>query len=731
MGRLARLAAAYGVCTSYEPAPGRTVQVPEDTVVDVLAALGVDASTPRAVDKALERRAREEAGRLLPPTVVVRARHASSPAAPATAVRSGLPPLPAGTALHVETEDGQCLEWSADEPVDDGRRLPPGCHTLYAKTLDGRSARATLIVAPDRFPPLEERSFGLLVQLYSLLSSHSWGMGDLADLADLAAWAGRATGADFIQLNPLHAAVPAAPGDTVDPSPYRPSSRRFADPVHLRVEAVPEYAYLSGEARSRVDELLARAAELRETTLTKDGTIDRDAVWALKLRALELVRTVPLSPGRRVAYNDFLAEQGQALEDHATWCALAEVHGPDWRSWPDGLDDPCSPATARARNDLLDRVDFHSWLAWLTDAQLARAQRTACDAGMSIGLVHDLALGVHPSGAEAWAQREFLAPGMSIGAPPDAFNANGQDWGLPPWRPDALAASGYAPYRSLLAGLLRHAGGLRVDHVMGQFRLWWIPEGRPPTQGTYVRHDAEAMLGVLALEAHRARAVVIGEDLGTVEPGVRGELAGRGVLGTSVLWFERDYEGRHAPPGDTPRPLDPHHWRADCLATATTHDLPSTAARLSGEHVELRDRLGLLAGSLEEERSRESRETSEWMAHLARLGLRPEGEGDEEDEIKAVYRFLVRTPAKMVGVWLPDGVGDRRPQNVPGTWDQYPNWRLPVADGDGRPVTLEELVTSPRLRSLLETVSDELYGRQGTRRRAQGHPGRVAPQDVR
>ncbi|PJE94207.1 4-alpha-glucanotransferase [Streptomyces carminius] len=728
MSRLARLAAAHGVCTSYDPAPGRTVQVPDGTIVEVLAALGVDASTPQALDRALERHAEEEATRLLPPTVVVRARQAPSPAVPATAspaaVRGGLPPLPEGTAVYAETEDGRTLECgpagSAGAPEGHGgaEGLPPGCHTLRAEAVDGRRARATLIVTPDRFPPLADRSFGLLVQLYSLLSSRSWGMGDLADLADLAAWAGRATGAGFIQLNPLHSAVPAAEGEGVDPSPYRPSSRRFADPVHLRVEEIPEYAYLSGTARERAAELAARAAELREATLAKDGRIDRDAVWSLKGQALELIRTVPLSPGRRVAYCDFLARQGRTLEDHATWCALAELYGPDWRSWPGGLSDPRSAATARARNELLDRVDFHCWLAWLTDAQLARAQRTACDAGMSIGLVHDLAVGVHPSGAEAWAQQEFLAAGMSVGAPPDAFSPHGQDWGLPPWRPDALAASGYAPYRALLSGLLRHTGGLRIDHVMGQFRLWWIPEGRPPTEGAYVRYDAGAMLGVLALEAHRANAVVIGEDLGTVEPGVREELAGRGVLGTSVLWFERDYEHRHTPAGagspggsgnETPQPLAPEHWRADCLATATTHDLPSTAARLSGEHVELRHRLGLLTGSLAAEQTQDTMETAEWVAHLVRLGLL-DGAGDEEPEIRAVYRFLARTPAKMVGVWLPDGVGDRRPQNVPGTWDQYPNWRLPIADGDGRPVTLEELVTSPRLHGLLETVREELHG---------------------
>ncbi|WP_417822930.1 4-alpha-glucanotransferase [Streptomyces desertarenae] len=735
MSRLARLAAAHGVCTSYDPAPGRTLQVPDATIVEVLAALGVDASTPDAVREALDRHAGEEAARLLPPTVVVRVPRPPRPDAPyaaeASAVRGVLPPLPDGTVLSVETEDGRVLERVAQAAGPTAGRLPPGCHTLRAQAPDGRTARAALIVAPDRFPAPPGRSFGLLVQLYSLLSSRSWGMGDLADLADLAAWAGREVGAGFIQLNPLHSAVPAGEGESIDPSPYRPSSRRFADPVHLRIEEIPEYGYLRGEARERAAELVDRAAGLREATLAEDGRIDRDAVWELKRRALELVRTVPLSPGRHVAYCDFLAEQGQALEDHAVWCSLAEVHGPDWRSWPGGLDDPRSSATARARAELLDRVDFHSWLAWLTDSQLARAQRTARDAGMPVGLVHDLALGVHPSGAEAWSLRDYLADGISVGAPPDAFNANGQDWGLPPWRPDALAAAGYAPYRSLLSGLLRHTGGLRIDHVMGLFRLWWVPQGRPPTEGTYVRYDAGAMLGMLALEAHRAGAVVIGEDLGTVESGVRAELAARGALGTSVLWFERDYEYLRTPRHETPRPLDPQDWRADCLATATTHDLPSTAARLSGDHVRLRDRLGLLAGAFADEQTQDAAETAEWVAHLDRLGLLPEGAGEEESEIRAVYRFLARTPAKMVGVWLPDGVGDRRPQNVPGTWgDRYPNWRLPVADGDGRPVTLEELVASPRLRALLETVYEELHGPREGRIPAPGEHGGQREEDL-
>ncbi|MGX9889063.1 4-alpha-glucanotransferase [Streptomyces sp. NPDC002276] len=678
---LSLLAELHGVATAYRPSPDRAVPASPGAVAAVLAALGVDASTSQAVRAALAARQQELAERLLPPTVV--GRHGGTPAA--------LDALPEGTRLHIETEQGETRTG-----VD---QLPPGVHHLTATAPDGRSAEAHLVVAPDRLPTPAGRSYGLMVQVYSLLSRHSWGMGDLGDLGELTAWAGRALGAGFVQVNPLHAAVPGAP---TDPSPYRPSSRRFPDPVYLRVEDVPEFAYV--EEREQVRGLLERAARLRESVLEKGALIDRDAVWELKREALELVRRVPLGPGRRAAYVDFLAREGEALEDHATWSALAEVHGSDWHRWPAGLRDPRSPETARARAELMDRVDFHSRLAWLTDTQLTAAQRAAREAGMPLGVVHDLAVGVHPDGADAWAQQDHFAAGMSVGAPPDAFNSLGQDWGLPPWRPDRLADSGYAPYRRLLRALFRYAGALRIDHVMGLFRLWWVPQGGPPTEGTYVRYDAEAMLAILALEASRAGSVVIGEDLGTVEPGVREELQERGVLGTSVLWFERDWDGDG-------RPLAPEGWRADCLATATTHDLPPTAARLTGEHVELRDRLGLLTRPVEEERIESATDVGEWLALLARLGLYEPATGgggrpasEEEAEIHAVHRFLLRTPARMIGVWLPDAIGDRRPQNLPGTWDQYPNWRLPIADAEGRPVTLEELAASPRLHALVDVL---------------------------
>lgn len=717
MDRLARLAESYGVSTDYAPHPGHLIQVPEDTVVAVLGALGVDATTPHAVRTALDARLAAASARLLPSTVV--ARQGTPRLFP------GAVPLPDGTVLRVETECGVVRDLGAD--------LPLGVHRLRAHAPDGRAAHSTLLVVPERLPAPASRGVGLLLQLYSLLSTRSWGMGDLGDLADLAAWAGQTAGIGFIQVNPLHQAVPPAAGEAGDPSPYRPSSRRFPDPVYLRVPEVPECAQLAGADKERFQCLLSRAAELRQAVLGPSGQIDRDAVWAVKRSALELLHRIEPTPARSEAYGRFVAEAGQTLEDHATWNLLADLHGPNWASWSPGLEDPRSPRVARVRSEHPDAFDFHRWVAWLTDEQLAHAQRTAKRAGMPIGLVQDLAVGVHPSGADVWARQELFARGMSIGAPPDAFNAAGQDWSLPPWRPDVLDEWGYVPYQELLRAQLRHCGALRVDHVMGQFRQWWVPEGSSPADGTYVSYDATAMLGMLTLEASRADALVIGEDLGTVAPGIREELAERGILGTSVLWFEQardatpDAASEGAPdaaPGTGAKPLPPERWRSAALATVTTHDLPSTAARLSGEDVLLRQRLGLspdLPGRHAAEREAEAASVNAWLELCAERGLPVSGARSEQ--IAALYRLLARTPAALVGVWLPDGVGDRRPQNVPGTCRDYPNWRLPLADGDGDAVTLEQLIEVPSLWHLLASVRAELA--------PLGDPGRAAVEDVR
>ena len=533
------------------------------------------------------------------------------------------------------------------------------------------------------------RSWGFAAQLYSVRSRASWGHGDLHDLADLAAWSGGELGADFVLVNPLHAAEPRPP---VSPSPYLPMSRRQISPLYLRVEDIPEYQGLSADDRARVEAL---AAPLRAASSTA-ALIDRDAVWTAKRAALELIRTVPLTASRRAELDAFLARDRRALDDWATWCALAEVYGPDWRSWPVALTDPGSAEVSELRRTLAGRIEFHAWLQWLAAGQLAAAQQAARRAGMSIGVISDLAVGAHPGGADAWARRDVIVPGISVGAPPDEFNQLGQDWTLPPWHPGRLAAQRGRPLAELIAANTRTVGGLRVDHVMGLARLWWIPAGMSPDLGTYVRYDHELMGGMLAAEVARADALAIGEDLGTVEPWLRRFLAGRHVLGTSMLWFERRADG-------TPR--RPGGWRRGCLAMVGTHDMPPAAAFLTGEQVTIRAKLGLLTQPEAEERAVAQAEMARWLAMLAREDLLPRHDRPSPEEFTvALYGYLTRTPAVLIGVSLADAAGERRPQNMPGTVDEYPNWRIPLTGADGNPVLLEDLPAHGGVHAVAEAV---------------------------
>ncbi|MEU6291348.1 4-alpha-glucanotransferase [Streptomyces sp. NPDC046988] len=691
---LVELARAHGVDTSYTTWDGRRVRVPATTLTDVLAALDVNAATPELVRSALERARRERELRLLPPCVVTR------PGRPATLDAAG------SAQVWIELEDGGRCEVPAAGTAP-GRRtlpatLPPGYHTVHLRT-GGRAATAPLISAPDRTGPLPERAWGFTTQLYSVLSRRSWGMGDLADLAELAGWSGRSLGAGFVLVNPLHTMLPAA---TAGHSPYWPSSRRYPDPVHLRVAAVPEFTRLQGADRLRAHELVQAGEELRERVLTGSALIDRDAVWDAKRQVLALVHRVRRGPRRQAAYERFTREEGRRLTDFATYRALADEHGADWRQWPAPLRDPGGAAVERARRELTAEVEFHRWLAWVTDEQLRAAQSVARNAGMSVGIVHDLAVGAHPGGADTWMYRDFFAADVTVGAPPDAFTAQGQDWQQPPWRPDRLAEAGYAPLAEMLRGVMRHAGAVRMDHVLGLFRLWWVPKGRPLGEGAYVRYDHEAMLAVLALEAQRAGVHVIGEDLGTVEDGVREQLVDRGVLGTSVLWLEKDGQGG---------PLAAEQWRTACLATLTTHDLPSTAARLSGDDLALRHRLGMLTGPLDQERRAAADEVERWRGELRRAGLSRTGPQGAEPpaplDAEALHAYLARTPARLLGVWLPDTVGDLRAQNLPGTLDEHPNWQHVIADGDGRPVSLEQIATASGVRRLTGALRETRPGR--------------------
>ncbi len=700
-GLLVELAAAYRVASEYWDWRGAHVAVGTHTLTSVLAGLGVDAATEQSRRAALDRRRAEGWRAVLPPYLVAQQ---GRPRTVEVHVEHG-----AGVDVRLMREDGtfhadlvQAENWQPPRDID-GRLVgeasfvlpadvPPGYHSLHART-GGDEYRCELIVTPAwlGMPARlgNRKVWGLATQLYSVRSRRSWGVGDLTDLSELAAWAGAEHDAAFVLVNPLHAAEPVPP---LEPSPYLPTTRRFANPLYLRVERIPEYAYLDAAPRAEIDRL---ASEAR----SKPAVIDRDSAWTAKLAALRLIHAAGLEPGRAIAYRSFCRREGATLDDFAIWCALSEAHGADWHGWPEPVRHPHNPAVAAFATDHAARVDFYRWLQWVLDEQLAETQGSAVRAGMQLGIVHDLAVGVSPAGADSWTWQDDLARGITVGAPPDPYAQTGQDWNQPPWRPDRLAQQAYAPFRDVIRSALRHSGGLRVDHVMGLFRLWWIPDGAAPTEGTYVYYDHEALIGILLLEAQRAGAVVIGEDLGTVEPWVRDYLRERGILGTSVLWFEFDWDAGGGP-------LPPECWREYCLASVTTHDLPPTAGYLAGDHVRLRHRLGLLTRTLDEELAADHEEQSAWLDLLRSRGLLAPG-ADEDATTSALHRALAATPSRLRLLALTDAVGERRAQNQPGTVDQYPNWRVPLGGPDGQPVYLEDIFTSERAAALAELMRGE------------------------
>ncbi|MEU4554412.1 4-alpha-glucanotransferase [Micromonospora violae] len=483
-------------------------------------------------------------------------------------------------------------------------------------------------------------------------------------------------------------------------SPYSPASRRFVNPLYLRVSDTAAYRAVDPATRAVVDALRPDRGPL----------IDYDEVWAAKRHALELLHPYaqPVDPAADPALTSF-----------ATWCALAERHGNDWRAWPAELHHPDAPAVAEQRRQLADRVAFHAWLQHLCDEQLDAVTAAARSAGMPVGVVHDLAVGIDPGGADGWQLADVLAQGVRVGAPPDDFNQLGQDWGLAAWRPDRLAATGYAAYRDMLRRALRHAGGLRVDHVAGLWRLWWVPPGGGAAEGTYVRYDAEAMLGILALEAHRAGAVVVGEDLGTVQPAVTRGLRGRNMLGSTVLWFARDEAGDFVAPA---------RWPRNALATISTHDLPTAPGFLTGEHVRVRDELKLLGTDVAQERARAAADRERLLTMLRAENLLPEptprpptvavasagaeqraaveparpdatAAPDDSEVVVAMHAALAASPTRLLGVSLYDVLGEVRQPNMPGTVDEYPNWRLPL------PLSVAQIRADPRVGRIVDLLN--------------------------
>ena len=694
---LDELAERLGIAREFWDWKGNHALISEATVTAVLQAMGIRADTPESCGEALAWLDEQRWLRVLPPCTVVEEGQVA---------RIDVH-VPAGSdvSLDVVLESGerrsaaQVENWISDREVSGQLRgeasfeladLPLGYHRLEALSTEGTTSAALIITPKFVGFPLGmrgNRTWGYAAQLYSVTSKHSWGMGDFTDLADLATWAGSEQQAGFVLVNPLHAPQAAAP---VEPSPYLPSSRRFLSPLYIRPEAVPEYATIGQPSRRKIRRL--------RKSLRDDGkSIDRDAVWKVKRDALwELFRD-GLRPARQLSFDGFRRRGGRALRDFAVWSALSEIHGNDWRNWPEKLRDPRSAATAEFAAAQTVRIEFFEWLQWTAQQQLSAAQTAAEEAGMGVGVLADLAVGVGKASAETWLMGDVYASGITVGAPPDQYNQGGQDWGQPPWNPLRLEELEYEPFRAMVRAALSRVGGLRIDHIIGLFRLWWVPEGLGPSAGTYVRYNHEAMVGILALEAYRAQALVVGEDLGTVEPWVREYLARRGLLGTAILWWEYGSDGQVLPPEE---------WREYCMASVTTHDLPPTLGYLEGGHVKLREELGLLLEPVEDELAAAEQERNRWVKRLIAFGVLDENLADDQVEVMlALHRYLRLTGSKVLVASLADAAGEKRAQNQPGTTDEYPNWRIPLADSEGQPVKLEELFTASLPRRVAEVMN--------------------------
>ncbi|MGQ0743803.1 MAG: 4-alpha-glucanotransferase [Acidimicrobiales bacterium] len=579
------------------------------------------------------------------------------PPSPLTVVKAGSQAALAGPSVLVE-EDG------TERHLQD--RLPPDLDLGYHQLYDVETGRTEqLIVTPPRCPK-PPRCWGWAVQLYALRSGRSWGLGDLGDLARLGTWS-HSLGAELALINPLGAARAGLPQES---SPYSPGTRVFRSLLYLELEPILARA---GLGTGCGDEVAAIIRAARATNA--DSQLDRDRIYRLKIRALELAWTAWGQRDR--SWEAWRATQGGDLESFAIWTALAEEFGQDWRAWPSGVAGHEGQAIVAFAQRHRDRISFHCWVQWLLDAQLAAA-------GASIELMVDLPVGFHPGGFDAWCWQDCVAGGITLGAPPDDFSPQGQNWGLAAFDPWRLRSANYGPFITTLRANLAHARAIRIDHVMGLFRQYWVPAGqgdRPTTEetpgadtpsgrGAYVRFPHRDLLSILALECHRAGCFVVGEDLGTVSDEIRNELAARRVLGTRLAWFEDQ---------------DPRSWPEMSQAALTTHDLP-TAAGVWRRSDPMFSTDGPSAEGLRTK-------LKSWSSG--------EPNGHDEgptDVVESAHLRLARASSAVATVTLEDAVATTHRPNVPGSTNPH-NWSHALS------ASLEEIMQLPLPKALAQAMN--------------------------
>ena len=679
------LARHAGVSVQWTDYTNKRRRVPLDAIRRILAALGLPCASAQDVADSRHVLDRPELPRL-------------STAVVGQPIDLALPGAALPTSARLFQEDGAV----ADLPVRraaKGWRLPAIASAGY-HALEIGTARIALAVAPARCITVEdiapgERVWGLAAQIYGLRSPGDCGIGDMAGVAALAEASARLN-ADALALSPVHALFAADPGHF---SPYSPSSRLFYNPL------LADPSPLFGEARvarARTEAGVGMSAREREAAALIDWPESARAKMAVFRCLFEDFSATDAAGGTELAadFAKFRAARGSPLEDHALFETLhaarllADPAAWDWRHWPAELRDPGSAAVRAFAEKHADEVVFHSFLQWIADRSLGAAQRQAKRAGMRIGLIADLAVGMNGGGSHAWTSQNDILGGVQVGAPPDLFNPNGQNWGLTTFSPRALRSSGFAAFLATIRAGMCHAGGVRIDHAMGLMRLWVMPDGAKPSEGAYLAYPLDDMLRLTALELHRHRAIVIGEDLGTVPAGFRDRLAGAGIYGMRVLWFERDEKAF----------VPPRAWPADAAAMTSTHDLPTVAGWWRGCDIETRADLALLGDAARERAMRSKDRAALWNAFQS-AGVADGARGalpaaDEAARVAdAAVKYIADTAARLRLVPLEDALAVAAQSNLPGTVDEHPNWRR-RHDGDAA-----ALLDRAEVRSRLEPLA--------------------------
>lgn len=727
MSPLDKLCALYGVYQEYHTIWGEHHPTSERTQRAILAAMGIAAEDGAAVEQSLQEHEKRTWMRVLPPVQVVREFSG------ALRIPLSIPAMHDGDAWRwrLRTESGQdvsgefhpaSLEEGGRRQLENGEYLrrmlvldlpvETGYHRLFVECGENILADMLLIVAPQACytPPAiqgEGRQWGFAAQLYGVRSSRNWGMGDFGDLRAMVDFCAE-SGAGTVLLNPMHALFPDAPEHA---SPYSPSSRVWFNTLYLDAEAIEDFAECEA-ARDTVAsaDFQARLARLREC-----AQVDYPGVAAAKREILELLyqhfrahHLAQASP-RAHDFRAFQAEHGESLRKLAQFEALQEhFHAEQasawgWPGWPQAYQDQHGLAVAAFSEEHLVRVEFYEYLQWQAFRQLAAVGQRSWERGLGIGMMLDLAIGVAEGGAATWTRPELYARSASAGAPPDEINLLGQDWGLPPWIPHKLIEAAYEPFIELLRTNMAFAGALRMDHVMGLYRLFWVVRGLPAAEGTYVGYPFEDLLGILALESQRNRCLVVGEDLGTVPDEVRHALQPAGVLSTRVLYFERWSDGRMKPPRDYP---------VQAAATVTTHDLPTLAGYWHGLDIELRERLHLFPSAAVRDRQVAARNADRphLLQALEEEGLFPPSGGTQAESFpdmspelaQAIYAYLARSPSKLLLVQMEDTFGVAEQPNLPGTTEAiYPCWRLKL------PLDLEDWGQDPYMQGITRVLRQE------------------------